>query len=95
MAVIKRLLDEGEKEIVISGLGYSVDRVASVADILCTSGYCKVTKLRTSRVDEQDEDARRDVGRLQVWVVKTPEFKELYEVDKEKRAARLAAREEQ
>ena len=87
----KRLLEQGEKEVEISGLGTSVNSVTSVVDVLTTNNFITVTKIATSRGDV--EEARRvNVPRLQVFVVKSSQFDALYAKEKKEREERQAER---
>lgn len=91
----KRLLDQGEKEVEISGLGASVNSVASIVDVLTQNKFVTVTKIATSR-GEVEEARRENVPRLQAFVVKSKTFDALYAKEKqereEKKEARAAAR---
>lgn len=89
----KRLLDQGEKEVEISGLGASVNTVASVADILSTGNYVKITKILTTR-GGVEEARRTNVARLQVFVVKSDKFDGLYAAEKKEREEKKAVRDE-
>ena len=88
----KRLLDQGEKEVEISGLGMSVNSVASIADVLSGNGFVRITKLQTSRGDVS-EARRMNIPRLQIFVSKSAKFDELYSKEKAEREARRAEKE--
>lgn len=83
----KRLLEKGEPNVVISGLGGSINTVVSAGDILQSKGFTRVTKIQTSR--GEIKDARNDnVPCLAITVVKTDKFDALYATEKKEREER-------
>lgn len=91
----KERLHEGVSEVTISALDQAINSAITVVQILKDQNLVKVTKISTGR------SAMKDVGkkgrlcdRMEVMVVKTPEFDEIYaeqmKLREEKRAARAA-----
>jgi hypothetical protein len=85
----KRLLQQGEKEVQLSGLGLSINSVASIADVLQKTGYCTIKHLETSR-GGVEEAKRRNLPRIQIWVVKTGDFDSKYATELKDREVRKA-----
>jgi len=64
-----------QEEVELSGLGYAITTVVTIAEILKTQGIASVKKLGTSTMDTQDRPAGK--AKIQITVVKTPKFFEI------------------
>ncbi|KNH03609.1 hypothetical protein XU18_4530 [Perkinsela sp. CCAP 1560/4] len=82
----KRLFSDGQEEIEISGLGVSVTSVASIADVLATTNFAKISKINTTRGGLGE--TRSNIARLRVWMTKSKNFDALFEEENKAREER-------
>ena len=68
----KKLFEEGQAEIEVSGLGVSMASVASIADVLVSGGFANISKVKTSRGGIGD--TKSNIARLRVWLKKGENF---------------------
>jgi len=64
-----------QEEVELSGLGYAITTVVTIAEILKNQGIASVKKLGTSTMDAQDRPAGK--AKIQITLVKTPKFFEI------------------
>ena len=68
----KKLFEDGQGEIEVSGLGVSIASVASISDVLVSGGFATVSKISTTRGGIGE--TRSNIARLQVWLKKSENF---------------------
>jgi len=61
-----------QEEVELSGLGFAITTVVTIAEILKTQGIASVKKLGTSTMDTQDRPSGK--AKIQITLVKTPKF---------------------
>ena len=89
--VVKHLLNGGESQVVITGLGMAVSDVVAITEMLKNQGVVTVKSIQTSR--GQDENARRTADKIEITVVKSKDFDTKYAEQQKAREERKAAKE--
>lgn len=87
----KHRLHESASEIVISGLGLAITEAVSVAEMLKSKGLCVVSRIRTSR-GEVEQHRKNFLDKIEITVVKAPDFDAVYEQQEQERAMRATTR---
>jgi len=64
-----------QDEVELSGLGYAITTVVTIAEILKNQGIASVKKLGTSTMDSSDRPASK--AKIQITIIKTPKFFEI------------------
>ena len=77
--IARKLLKEGQPEIVLAGLGTAINNVVTISSILEAEGLVTVTNIETSRGDTTADMKRLKAPRLRVTVIKTHQFDEIFE----------------
>lgn len=90
----KLRLHEGAGEITITALDLAISSAVIVAQMLCDQKMVEITKIYTRRGPLNAEEKKSRVcDQIEIKVVKTPEFDEIYAEQAKVRAERKAARE--
>eukprot|EP00742_Colponemidia_sp_Colp-10_P011572 GILJ01012878.1.p1 GENE.GILJ01012878.1~~GILJ01012878.1.p1 ORF type:complete len:151 (-),score=48.63 GILJ01012878.1:278-667(-) len=85
----KHLLNDGEKEVVITALNASISDAVAVVEMLKSQKLVKVTKIQTSR--GQEETARRPGSdKIEIVVTKDKDFDKIYAEQQKEREAKKA-----
>jgi DNA-binding protein len=84
--LVKHLLSDGEKEVVISAMNFGISDAVSVAEMLKSQGCVKVSKVSTSRGNENG----RAADKIEIVVVKAPNFDKIYGDQLRERAEKKA-----
>jgi len=74
--VAKRMVERGEDELLVAGLGISVVTVASVVDMLTNAKFFTVTNVHTGR--GEIKGARDTVPSLSIRIKKSADFDKLW-----------------
>ena len=85
--LVKHLLSDGEKEVVISALNVGIADAVSVAEMLKSQGCVTVQKISTSRGADGN---RNSADKIEIVVVKTSEFDRIYADQQRERADKKA-----
>eukprot|EP01079_Euglenida_sp_SAG-EU17-18_P002697 gene2697-544_t len=68
-------------DVEISGLGQAVANVVTCVELLKTQNMVTVEKIETSTTTGDDDTKHGGTPKLQIWVVKSPDFDSLYKVE--------------
>jgi len=80
----KQILAKGvHPEVELTGLGLAINSVVTCSEILKSSGFCRVVRIRTSVVEAD----RVSIPRIQVFLAKSDEFDRLFASEAPRRGA--------
>ena len=88
ISLAKQMLAKGDvPEVELTGLGLAINSVVTCSEILKTSEFCRITRIRSSCVEAD----KVSIPRIQVFIAKAPRFDELFAAETASKAARDAS----
>eukprot|EP00026_Physarum_polycephalum_P011736 Phypoly_transcript_11978.p1 GENE.Phypoly_transcript_11978~~Phypoly_transcript_11978.p1 ORF type:complete len:117 (+),score=28.61 Phypoly_transcript_11978:444-794(+) len=74
-----------QEDVELSGLGYAITTVVTIAEILKNQGIASVKKINTSTMDIKERPVSK--AKIEITLIKTPKF---FEIVEQKEAAKAA-----
>ena len=85
--LVKHLLHDGEKEVVISAMNFGISDAVAVTEMLKSQGCVQVSKVSTSR---GTDGGRATADKIEIVVVKAANFDKVYADQQRERAEKKA-----